>query len=55
MDRFGMIGSLQDSPIRSDAPLETVTLIPMGAARLRVTAFPVIGTGEDAHDWVSTK
>src|SRR5262249_29268447 len=36
---------------RSDEPLETITLIPMGAARLRITAFPRIGTGPDAHVW----
>ena len=38
--------------MRSDEPLETVTLIPMGAARLRISAFPTIGTGPAAHDWV---
>jgi len=26
-------------------------LIPMGAARLRITAFPVIGVGTNAHTW----
>ena len=33
----GLIGALQASPAWSDEPIETVTLIPMGAARLRVT------------------
>jgi hypothetical protein len=48
----GLIGALQQSPARSAEPLETVTLIPMGAARLRVAAFPIIGSGPDANDWV---
>jgi hypothetical protein len=48
-DRLGLIGPLPPSPVKSEEPLETVTLIPMGAARLRVTAFPVIGEGPDAH------
>lgn len=51
MDRFGLCGALQDSPVASDAPIETVTLIPMGAARLRIASFPVIGQGADARPW----
>ncbi|HUR47092.1 MAG TPA: hypothetical protein VMZ27_14530, partial [Candidatus Saccharimonadales bacterium] len=51
-DKLGMVGKLQMSPTRSDEPIEIVSLIPMGAARLRVTAFPVIGRGSDAHEWV---
>jgi len=47
----GLIGALQQSPARSDEPLETVTLIPMGAARLRIAAFPTIGAGPGAHEW----
>jgi hypothetical protein len=31
--------------------VETVTLIPMGCARLRISAFPVIGEGPDAQPW----
>jgi hypothetical protein len=27
-----------------------VTLIPMGAARLRISTFPVIGEGKDAQE-----
>jgi hypothetical protein len=53
LDRFNMVGSLQASPARSTEPIETVTLIPMGAARLRISAFPTIGSGPDAHEWVA--
>ncbi|MFF2846158.1 RICIN domain-containing protein [Streptomyces sp. NPDC058001] len=35
-----VVAPLQPSPARSTAPVERVTLVPMGAARLRVTAFP---------------
>ena len=51
LDSLGLVGKLQPSPVKSDEPLETVTLIPMGAARLRITSFPVIGQGTDAQEW----
>jgi hypothetical protein len=51
LDRNGLAGKLRPSPVRSDEPVKTVTLIPMGAARLRITAFPTIGSGPDAHAW----
>jgi len=47
----GLVGAIQDSPVRSDEPVETITLIPMGCARLRISAFPTIGEGPDAHVW----
>ncbi len=50
-DSRELLMPLQASPVRSDEPVEPITLIPMGAARLRISAFPVIGTGADAHDW----
>jgi hypothetical protein len=50
-DSLGLVGKLQASPVKSDQPSETVTLIPMGAARLRITSFPVIGQGEGAQQW----
>jgi hypothetical protein len=53
LDRYGLCAVLQDSPVRSDEPVETVSLIPMGAARLRISAFPVIGEGPDAKRWVA--
>jgi hypothetical protein len=46
-----LIRPLELSPVKSDEPTETVTLIPMGAARLRISSFPVIGAGPDAHQW----
>jgi hypothetical protein len=50
-DRLGLVGTLQPSPVKSAEPIETVTLIPMGAARLRISSFPVVGQGPDAHAW----
>lgn len=41
-DSLGMVGDVQPSPVQSEEPAETVTLIPMGAARLRISAFPWI-------------
>jgi hypothetical protein len=50
-DHLGLVGKLQPSPVKSDELTETVTLVPMGCARLRISAFPTIGTGPDAHQW----
>ena len=50
-DSLGLVGKLQPSPVKSDQPAETVTLIPMGAARLRISTFPVIGEGKDTYEW----
>lgn len=38
----GLVGSLPESPVQSKEPEETITLIPMGCARLRVSAFPTV-------------
>ncbi|KQX91633.1 beta-L-arabinofuranosidase domain-containing protein [Streptomyces clavifer] len=35
-----VVAPLQESPARSEEPVEEVTLVPMGAARLRITSFP---------------
>lgn len=51
LDRTGLCATLQASPVKSDQPVEGIRLVPMGAARLRVSAFPVIGDGTDAHAW----
>ncbi|MFE6887566.1 RICIN domain-containing protein [Streptomyces sp. NPDC057694] len=44
-----VVAPLQPSPARSRAGVETVTLVPMGAARLRITSFPT--AAPDGHPW----
>ena len=51
LDEKGLVREVQDSPVKSSEPVEEVTLIPMGAARLRISSFPVSGTGPDAKEW----
>jgi hypothetical protein len=51
LDSKGLVGTLVESPVKSEAPFETVALIPMGCARLRIASFPVIGSGPNAHEW----
>jgi hypothetical protein len=42
---------LQPSPAASSEPTQEVTLIPMGAARLRISAFPTVSDSPGAHKW----
>jgi hypothetical protein len=51
LDSYGLCAVLQASPVWSDEPSEKVALIPMGSARLRISAFPTIGTDASAHRW----
>jgi DUF1680 family protein len=55
LDELGLVGELQPSPARTSEPIETVTLIPMGAARLRISAFPTVSDGQDANAWIVPK
>jgi hypothetical protein len=45
LDQYGLCSPLPDSPVHTEAPVEKVELIPMGAARLRISAFPVAAGG----------
>lgn len=55
LDQYNLVAPLQDSPVKTTEPVEDITLIPMGAARLRISAFPVAGDGPDAHEWTAPK
>lgn len=42
IDQYGLCGVLPLSPVHTDAPVIELTLVPMGGARLRISAFPVV-------------
>jgi hypothetical protein len=42
IDENGLCGVLPQSPVASAQPESNLTLVPMGGARLRISAFPVI-------------
>ncbi len=54
-DSLGLVGKLQPSPVKTEEPAETITLVPMGAARLRITSFPVVGHDAESRAWVVAK
>jgi len=49
IDEQGLVGILPESPVTSKEPLETVSLIPMGCVRLRISAFPTVSSNTDAE------
>jgi hypothetical protein len=42
IDKYGLCGLLPQSPVATDTPAQEITLLPMGACRLRISAFPVV-------------
>lgn len=42
IDQYGLVDVLPLYPAKTTSPVEDITLIPMGAARLRISAFPVV-------------
>lgn len=42
IDKFGLVDVQPLYPVKTNEPVEDITLIPMGAARLRISAFPVV-------------
>lgn len=41
IDQYGLCGLLPQSPVKTDQPETSLTLVPMGGARLRISAFPI--------------
>jgi hypothetical protein len=52
VDYRSLIGPLQKSPARTSAKEETLTLVPMGSARLRISAFPTVRADGQGTEWV---
>ena len=42
LDQYGLCDVLPQSPVTVSTKEKTIELIPMGAARLRISAFPVV-------------
>jgi hypothetical protein len=42
IDKFGLVDVQPLYPVKTNEPVEDITLIPMGAARLRISAFPIV-------------
>ncbi|MGI9456199.1 MAG: hypothetical protein ACR2NU_06520, partial [Aeoliella sp.] len=53
VDLTGLCAPLQDSPVYSDAPDQRITLIPMGAALLRISAIPEVRDDRNLASWQS--
>ena len=51
LDSLYAVGPVQPSPAYSTQAEETVTLVPMGAARLRISALPTVTTNATAIRW----
>jgi sugar lactone lactonase YvrE len=62
IDEYGLCSVLPQSPVADAGAVEDIELIPMGAARLRISSFPVVERGlrpvwskEKARQWYADK
>lgn len=46
LDKYKLVAPLPQSPVAVSGKAESLTLVPMGAARLRISAFPQVHTDE---------
>ncbi len=52
LDAKGLVLPLQQCPARTTLPIKTVTLVPMGAARIRICSFPTV-TPDGGTVWIA--
>jgi hypothetical protein len=45
------VDPVRRGPVRSDEPLETIEMIPLGCAHLRMSVLPLITDRRDARPW----
>ncbi|MCK4601957.1 MAG: hypothetical protein KAU28_05795, partial [Phycisphaerae bacterium] len=45
------VGELQVSPIKAAGTTRTITMIPLGCARLRMSVLPTVENSPDAGEW----
>jgi hypothetical protein len=48
-DKLGLLNKLPPGPVKSEEPVEKITLMPMGAARLRISSFPLISDSKSSR------
>lgn len=46
VDSENVVGTMNSGPVATNEPVKRVTLVPMAAARLRITSFPQTGGGK---------
>jgi hypothetical protein len=52
LDENGLVDELQQSPAYSSEEEETIMLVPMGCAQIRISAFPTVSADkEEAYEW----
>lgn len=51
-DHTGLAAVLQASPAATSAPVKNLALIPMGAARLRISCFPTVTQDGSGTPWI---
>jgi hypothetical protein len=51
LEANGLVQEVHAGPIRCVTPEESITLIPMGCARLRISSFPRVSESMDANAW----
>jgi hypothetical protein len=51
VDSTGLVAPMQPGPVVTDEPVEEVRLLPMGCARLRISAFPAVAAAGEGHVW----